>query len=212
MQTFKISILLLSLVVLGSCLNPSQKYIRSIEGGNGIYAKIVTEKGIIVAKLEYEKAPLTVASFIGLAQGIIPNEVKKPGIPFYDGLKFYKVFQSNRLIAGCPNNEGNGHPGYLFADEFHKDLKHDTSGVLSMQSNGPNTNGSQFVITQRANAELDNKNPVFGKVVFGMDIVNRVQQGEIIIKIEIIKIGRKAKAFNPLEIFKTNGFEHMIKH
>ena len=211
MQAYRTLPIYISILILSSCLNPNQKFIKRIDSSGGIYTKIVTEKGNIVAKLEFEKAPLTVASFIGLAQGLIPNEFKKPGVPFYDGLKFYKVFKGNMLMTGCPKNDGYGHPGYLFADEFHPELIHNAAGILSMVSNGPNTNGSQFIITQRANAELDNKNPVFGKVISGMDIVNRVQQGEVILKIEIIKIGRKANAFNPNSVFTANGFEHMIK-
>ena len=129
-----------------SCLTPEQKLVRKAGGKNGIFAKIITEKGIILAKLEYEKVPVTVANFIGLSQGIIPNDAKKQGEPYYDGLKFYKVFKGYMLMTGCPKNDGNGYPGYLFADEFHADLKHDGPGILSMVSNGPNSNGSQFVI------------------------------------------------------------------
>lgn len=184
---------------------------RKAGGKKGIFAKITTEKGVILAKLEYEKAPLTVANFIGLTQGLIPNEIKKPGVPYYDGLKFYKVYKAYMLMTGCPKNDGNGYPGYLFADEFHKDLKHDAPGILSMVSNGPNSNGSQFVITLKASPVLDNKNPVFGKVISGMDIVNSVQQGETLLKIEIVRIGKKARAFDPLKVFAQNGFDKMLK-
>lgn len=194
-----------------ACLTPNQKMVKKAGEKKGIFAKITTEKGVILAKLEYEKAPLTVANFIGLTQGLIPNEIKKPGVPYYDGLKFYKVYKGYMLMTGCPKNDGNGYPGYLFADEFHKDLKHDAPGILSMVSNGPNSNGSQFVITLKASPVLDNKNPVFGKVISGMDIVNSVQQGETLLKIEIIRIGRKARAFDPLKVFAKNGFDKMLK-
>ena len=160
----------------------------------------------MIARLEYDKVPLTVASFAGLAQGIITNQVKKPGEPFFDGLKFYKVFKGYMLMSGCPKNDGSGHPGYLFKGELHKDLKHDAAGVLSMVNNGDSTYGSQFVITLKASPVLDAKYCAFGKIISGMDVANAIQQGESILKIEIIKMGRKAKAFDPFEVFKKNGF------
>jgi peptidyl-prolyl cis-trans isomerase A (cyclophilin A) len=199
-------------MLLVACLSPNQKIVKKSGSKKGIFAIITTEKGVMLAKLEYEKAPLTVANFIGLAQGIIPNSIKKVGEPFYDGLKFYKVFKGFMLIAGCPKNDGTGHPGYWFMDEFHPDLKHDSPGVLSMQcSNGPNTNGSQFAITMRASITLDNKNTVFGKVISGIDLLKEIQQGEKIVKIEIVKIGRKANAFDPIKVFDKNGFKNMKK-
>ena len=151
------------------------------------------------------------ANFIGLAEGIIPNEVKKKGEPYFDGLKFYKVMKSSLAIGGCPKGDGTGHPGYVFRDEFHPALKHDKAGVISMISHGPNTNGSQFVILMKAMPEMDNINPVFGRVIDGMDTLNAVQQGETIVHIEIIRLGRKAKAFDPIKIFEENGFGQMLK-
>lgn len=167
---------------------------------------------MIIAKLEYEKVPLTVASFMGLAQGIIPNDSTNNGKPFFDSLKFYKVFKGFMVMTGCPKNNGIGHPGYFFKDEFHPNLTHDSPGILSMVSNGPNTNGSQFLITLRASSVLDNKNPVFGKVISGMEVLNDLQQGDRITQIKIIKIGRKAKAFDPLNVFAKNGFDKMLKN
>ncbi len=210
MRNIKALFILFTLLFV-SCLSPNQKLVKNSGGKKGIFAIITTENGSVIAKLEYEKASLTVANFIGLAQGIIPNDVKKSGEPFYDGLKFYKVFKGYMVITGCPKNDGTGHPGYWFMDEFHPDLKHDSPGVLSMQNSGENKNGCQFIITQRASIVLDNKNPVFGKVVSGMDVVKEIQQGEIIKKIEIVKIGRKAMAFDPLKVFAKNGFDKMIK-
>ena len=210
MRKIKILSTILTLIFI-SCLSPSQKLIKKAGGKKGIFAKITTEKGVIIAKLEFEKVPLTVANFIGLAQGIIPNDVKKNGEPFYDGLKFYKVFKGYMLMTGCPKNDGSGHPGYFFKDEFHKDLKHNAPGILSMVSNGPNSNGSQFIITNRASIVLDNSYPVFGKVISGMEVVNAVQQGDTILKIEIIKIGRKANDFDPIKVFEKNGFSNMLK-
>lgn len=196
-------------LLLFSCLSAKHRKKDTLK--NGIYAEITTEKGVIIAKLEYEKVPVTVANFIGLAQGIIPNDLKKLGEPYYDGLKFYKVFKDFMLMTGCPQNDGRGQPGYYFRDEFHPDLKHDSPGVLSMLSNGPNSNGSQFIITMRPSVVLDNKNPVFGIVVKGMELVNAVQQNETILKIEILKIGKKANLFDPLKVFEKNGFKNIMK-
>ena len=196
-------------ILLLSCLSANIKKADTLQ--NGIYARFTTETGVFIANLEYEKVPVTVANFMGLAQGTIPNDIKKLGVPYYNGLKFYKVFVGYMLMTGCPQNDGRGQPGYYFRDEFHPELKHDAPGVLSMLSNGPNSNGSQFIITMRPSVVLDNKYPVFGKVINGMDVVNAVQQGETILKIEILKIGKKANSFDPIKVFKKNGFDNIMK-
>ncbi|NUM30948.1 MAG: peptidylprolyl isomerase [Bacteroidetes bacterium] len=208
---FKILLTYFICLFLSSCFSAKQKEFRKNGYKHGIFAEITTQKGVITAKLEFEKSPLAVANFIGLAQGIIPNIIKKAGEPFYDGLKFHRVLQGYMIIGGCPNGDGTGNPGYYFFDEFNEFLKHDKPGVLSMQNIGANTNGSIFNITLKSTPVLDNKNVIFGYVINGMDVVNSIQQGDIISKVEIIKIGRKAKAFNPLKIFKKNGFDNMIQ-
>ena len=196
---------------LCSCFSAKQKQIRKLGFGNGVFAVFTTEKGTFVAKLEYKKSSLAVANFVGLAQGIIPNSVKKTGEPFYDGLKFHRVLKGYMIIGGCPKGDGTGNAGYFFFDEFDESLKHDKPGILSMENTGPNTNGTIFNITLKATPVLDNKNVIIGEVISGMDIVNAIQQGDLIKKIEIIKIGRKAKEFNPIKIFEKNGFNNMIK-
>ena len=197
-------------LIFSSCLTPSQKLIKNTGFKKGIFAKITTEKGTMIAKLEYKKAPLTVANFIGLSQGIIPNEVKKEGEPYYDGQIFYRVIKGNIAIGGCPKGNGTGHPGYVFRDEFHKDLKHNKPGILSMVSHGPNSNGSQFIITMTESPAMDGINSVFGLIISGIDILSLIQQGEKIVSIEIIKLGKDANRFDPLEIFKKNGFNTML--
>jgi peptidyl-prolyl cis-trans isomerase B (cyclophilin B) len=135
-------------------------------------ATIETNKGTIRLRLEDDKVPKTVANFEKLA---------KQG--FYDGLKFHRVIADFMIQTGCPQGTGTGGPGYKFADEFHKELKHDGPGVLSMANAGPNTNGSQFFITHVATPWLDGKHSVFGRVLEGQDVVNKIQQGDKMLKV-----------------------------
>ena len=172
---------------------------------DGMYAKITTNKGDITLSLSYDKTPLTVANFICLAEGLLPD-VKKP---FYDNLKFHRVINDFMIQGGCPLGNGSGDPGYKFPDEFHPDLRHDGPGVLSMANSGPNTNGSQFFITHKETPWLDDKHSVFGKVAddASQAIVDSIVQDDVIEKVEIIRVGSAAKKFNALEIFNTKKIE-----
>lgn len=169
----------------------------------GIFAEINTTKGTIVVELEYKKTPITVASFISLADGT-NTQVKESfkGKPFYNGLKFHRVIKDFMIQGGCPEGTGSGEPGYRFVDEFNLDLTHKSAGVLSMANSGPGTNGSQFYITHKQTSWLDNKHTVFGHVVSGQEIVDKIEQNDVINSIIIIRQGKEAKKFKADQIFK----------
>ncbi|MDC7237117.1 MAG: peptidylprolyl isomerase [Sphaerochaetaceae bacterium] len=160
---------------------------------DGLYAVIDTDKGNIILNLEFEKTPMTVMNFVGLAEGVLNKEDE--GTPFYDGLNFHRVIDNFMIQGGCPLGTGTGGPGYKFPDEFDSSLRHSAPGVLSMANAGPGTNGSQFFITHVETPWLDDKHTVFGKVVDGMNVVNSIAQGDKINSIKIERIGDAAKAF-----------------
>jgi len=170
---------------------------------DGIYAKFKTPKGDILVKLEHEKTPGTVGNFVSLAEGNLENTVKSQGTPYYDGLQFHRVIPDFMIQGGCPQGTGTGDAGYKFDDEFHPDLKHDAPGKLSMANAGPGTNGSQFFITHIPTDWLDGKHTVFGSVVEGQDVVDAVAQGDTMEKVEIIRQGAEAQAWNAVEAFRT---------
>ncbi len=170
---------------------------------DGIYAKFNTSKGEILVKLTHDKTPGTVGNFVALAEGNMENSVKPQGTPYYDGISFHRVIPDFMIQGGCPLGTGTGDGGYKFDDEFHKDLKHDAPGVLSMANAGPATNGTQFFITHIATPWLDNKHTVFGHVVDGQDIVDAISQGDKIKTLEIVRVGEEAEKWNAIEAFRT---------
>jgi len=141
-----------------------------------IRAAMETSKGVINLTLYADKAPVTVANFVNLANR-----------GFYDGLIFHRVIDNFMIQGGCPQGTGRGNPGYRFQDEFHPELRHSGPGTLSMANAGPNTNGSQFFITHVATPWLDKRHSVFGHVVSDKDqeVVNKIKRGDRIIKVSI---------------------------
>ncbi|MEE0329487.1 peptidylprolyl isomerase [Phascolarctobacterium succinatutens] len=125
--------------------------------------KFTTNKGIFVAEMFEDKAPLTTKNFIELVEK-----------GFYDGIIFHRVIDGFMIQGGDPTGTGMGGPGYKIKDEFGEGLKHDDEGILSMANAGPNTGGSQFFITLAPTPWLNGHHAIFGKVVEGMDVVRLI--------------------------------------
>jgi peptidyl-prolyl cis-trans isomerase A (cyclophilin A) len=159
----------------------------NVPGQGQLHARLTTSLGDIVVRLEEQRAPSMVKNFVGLATGTQPWKDPKTGAMvtgqgLYDGVRFHRVIPNFMIQCGDPNSRypelasqwGFGNPGYRFPDEFHPELRHDGPGVLSMANSGANTNGAQWFITERATPHLDDKHAVFGRVVSGQDVVNRI--------------------------------------
>ena len=129
--------------------------------------QIETTKGNIHADLYSKEVPKTVENFLALTRK-----------GFYEGIIFHRVLPNFMIQTGDPTGTGTGGPGYTFKDEFSPNLRHDKQGTLSMANSGPNTNGSQFFITEVPTPWLDNKHSVFGQVTEGMEVVRAIASAE----------------------------------
>ena len=173
---------------------------------SGLYADIQTNKGSILLKLAYDKAPITVANFVSLSEGKnskVSEEFRSK--KYYNGIRFHRVIADFMIQGGDPTGSGSGGPGYQFDDEF-SDLTHKGPGILSMANSGPGTNGSQFFITHKATPWLDGKHSVFGEVIKGQEVVDSIEQDDLIEDVIIIRKGKEARQFDASEVF-TSYFE-----
>ena len=210
MKVFNKTLMLLILVLV---LNLTSCKAQYPELEDGIYAEFITNKGVMVAKLESEKVPITVANFVSLAEGtntMVNDKFKEK--KFYNGLIFHRVMNEFMIQGGDPNGTGVGSAGYRFKDEFHPDLKHDKPGVLSMANSGPNSNGTQFFITEVPKPHLDKVHSVFGQLVIGLNIQDSISnvkvdnknkpiKNVVIEELNIIRKGKAAKQFDAPKIF-----------
>lgn len=150
-----------------------------------------TNLGTFQAELYAKECPETVWNFINLAEG---RQTTERGGNFYDGLTFHRVIEGFVIQGGCPLGNGTGGPDYRFKDEFHPSLVHDSEGVLSMANAGPGTNGSQFFVTLVPTPHLDNRHSVFGKIIKGMEVIQ---------KIGSVKTGPNDKPLKPVVMEKV---------
>ncbi|WP_423819248.1 peptidylprolyl isomerase [Salinimicrobium sp. TIG7-5_MAKvit] len=179
---------------------------------DGMYAQFKTNQGDFIAELYFEETPMTVASFVSLAEGTTTMaEEQYQKKPFYDGLVFHRVIGDFMIQGGDPQGTGSGGPGYKFPNEIVDTLTHDSAGILSMANSGPNTNGSQFFITLKETPWLNGMHTVFGEVVKGMDVVEAIGNVEtgandrpledvVMQEVKIIRKGQAAKNFKAAEV------------
>ena len=187
--------LLLGLTILSSsACSPKGNNMEILNGKDGLYAVLETEKGTITLNLFYKETPMTVTNFVGLAEGTLDAA---KGKPFYNGLKFHRVIADFMIQGGDPQGNGTGGPGYKFPDEFVDGFIFDKPGKLAMANSGPDTNGSQFFITHVPTDWLNYKHTIFGEVVDAesQKVVDAVAQNDTIKSIKIIRQGADANKF-----------------
>ena len=220
-RAFALPLLSIILLAGSACANSESSDPSSADDGlvpaeDGMYAIFRTSMGDIVTRLHYDKVPVTVGNFVGLAEGTKtwtdPRTDEERTEPLYDGTTFHRVMPDFMIQGGDPLGTGTGGPGYRFMDEFDPSLRHDGPGVLSMANAGPGTNGSQFFITHKATPWLDDKHSVFGEVVSGQDVVDAIGNVETegqntpvepvtLETVEIVRKGSEAEAFDAAAAF-----------
>ncbi len=159
---------------------------------DGLYSQVTTPRGVVTAELFYQQAPMTVANYVGLAEGILGPA--GDGSPFFDGLLFHRVVADFVVQGGDPTGTGSGNAGYSFPDEISPALRHTRPGVVQMANDGPDTNGSQWCFILRPSPHLDYLHSVFGQVVEGLEILPLIAQGDAM-KVRILRVGKEAEAF-----------------
>jgi cyclophilin family peptidyl-prolyl cis-trans isomerase len=175
---------------------------------DGLYAEVTTNKGLIVLQLELKKTPMTVANFVGLAEGTIKNSALPEGAPFFDGTKFHRVVSGHVIQTGIPANGKTQGPGYQFPNEIRlPELNHNRAGMLNMANGAPHTNGSQWCIMLGDRSYLNGDYTVFGHVIQGMDVVFAVVQGDEVKSVKIIRVGAAANKVHPT----TASFQKMVE-
>lgn len=181
------------------------KMMKAATEGKDLWATFNTTEGSFVVKLFAKDAPKTVANFVGLATGEKEwkdprNGEKKVNAPLYNGVIFHRVIPGFMIQGGDPTGTGRGDPGYRFEDEFKSGRTFEKPGLLAMANAGPNTNGSQFFVTTSTPAHLNNRHTIFGEVISGYDVVEKIsnvstQPGDKPIKdvvIQKVEIAEKA--------------------
>ena len=211
----RLILLVLAIISITSCtpiykkMNIDKDFYNSLQ--DGVYAKMETSKGELIIKFFDKDAPVTVANFVGLAEGTIENKAKAKGVPYYDGIVFHRVIKNFMIQGGDPQGTGMGDPGYKFDDEKN-DIKHEGKGYHSMANSGPNTNGSQFFITEVPTPWLDGKHTVFGKVIKGEEVIDAIANSEMgaqdrpkqeikIVKVSVFTKGDAYEKYDAAKIF-----------
>ena len=190
-------ILLVSISMIFSCFAGGKSVSEVLKGKEGVFAVMDVSHGTIVLELFYDKTPLTVTNFVGLAEGTLDAA---KGKHFYDGLTFHRVIDNFMIQGGDPKGNGTGGPGYKFADEIVSGLEFTGPGQLAMANAGAGTNGSQFFITHVKTEWLTGKHTIFGQVLEGQDVVNATKQGDKIKKLTIVRQGPKAEKFTATQV------------
>lgn len=162
---------------------------------DGLYARLFTAKGVIVLQLAFDRTPMTVANFVGLAEGTIANDAFPLGVPFFDGSAFHRVVPGHVIQGGAPASDAAERAGYAIPNEIDATLSHERAGMLGMANAGPHTADNQFYITLGDRSYLDGDYAVFGEVVAGIDVVMAIAQDDPIDSVRIVRVGSATESF-----------------
>jgi cyclophilin family peptidyl-prolyl cis-trans isomerase len=193
--------------LVASCLWPLL-CLGQARSPEGLYAEVTTSKGVIVIQLAFEKTPMTVANFVGLAEGTVKNKAFPMGAPYFDGTRWHRVVPGHVIQCGIPKSDKAQDPGYLFPNEIClPELNHGRPGMVNMANDGPHTNGSEWCIMLGDRSYLDGDYTVFGRVVRGMEVVFKITQEDVVQHVKIVRVGEAAEAFRPT----TESFTAMVE-